>query len=252
MIGTKFTCNICGQFSVFQPEGDWREAPSCTNCGSSVRARQMAHCVTLGVLGHSQALPSIKRPEVFGVGLSDSQDLAVALASAFSYTNTYYHQPPILDICSPTDDWLGHADFLTSSDVFEHVPSPVSSAFSGAYSVLKDGGILALTVPFDGRETTKEHFPGITQFKTIEIDGEWVMVGKTSSGGFEVNQDLTFHGGPGTTVEMRFFGRENLVQELSSAGFQDIYIHSEVLPEFGIFPPHDQGLPITARKPRSH
>ena len=156
--------------------------------------------------------------------------------------------PPMLDICSPSPRWNGSVDFLTSSDVFEHVPNPVSNAFLGAYNVLKPNGLLVLTVPFDDRPATTEHFPDITQFKTISFDNEWLLVGKTATGQFQVHKDLIFHGGPGTTVEMRFFGLRYLLQDLLNAGFVDIHVHTAPVPEYGIFPPHSQGLPITAWK----
>jgi len=75
------------------------------------------------------------------------------------------------------------------------------------------------------------------------------LVGKTSSDSFEVHRDLVFHGGPGTTVEMRFFSEADLIGELRDAGFVSIQIHNEPFAPFGIYPPHNQGLPITAIKP---
>lgn len=248
MIGTDYVCNICGQAAKFEPEGDWREAPSCGNCGSSVRARQIAHCVTLGMLGQSVPLPSVDRKDVRGVGLSDANTITGALATAFSYTNSYYHQQPLLDICAPAPHWIGSVNFLVSSDVFEHVPNPVAKAFSGAYDVLQDNGLLVLTVPFDDRPGTTEHFPDIMAFETISFDGEWLLIGKQADGRFQVHQDPVFHGGPGTTVEMRFFGLTDLIENLRNAGFVDIHVHTDPVVEYGIFPPHQQGLPITAWK----
>ena len=35
----------------------------------------------------------------------------------------------------------------------------------------------------------------------------------------------------------------------SKAGFSDIHVHEESAPQFGIFPPHRYGLPITAVRP---
>lgn len=248
VIGADFICNICGSSCKFSPHGDWREAPSCHICGSSVRARQIAHCVSLGMLGQSLPLSSVDRSDLRGVGLSDAEMVADALTKAFSYTNSFYHQEPMLDICSPEPHWISSVDFLTSSDVFEHVPNPVSNAFSGAYDVLKNNGLLVLTVPFDDRPETTEHFSGIVEFRTIPFNDEWLLVGKNGDGDFEVHQDLIFHGGPGTTVEMRFFGLRDLLQDLLNAGFAEVHVHTDSVPEYGIFPPHNHGLPITAWK----
>ena len=41
MLGSSFSCNVCGAENLFQPEGDWRESPSCINCHSSVRMRSI-------------------------------------------------------------------------------------------------------------------------------------------------------------------------------------------------------------------
>lgn len=248
MIGADFICNICGLPSRFAPEGDWREASSCQGCGSSVRARQIAHCVTLGMLGKSMALVSIERSALRGVGLSDAGPLAEALEKAFDYTNSFYHQEPKLDICSPAEPWIGSVDFLTSSDVFEHVPSPVEKAFAGAYKILKPNGLLVLTVPFDDRPKTTEHFEELLDFKVIDFDGNWLLLGKNNLNQYQVHTDLIFHGGPGTTVEMRFFSQRDVVDHLHNAGFVEVNVHYESVAKYGIFPPHNQGVPITAWK----
>jgi hypothetical protein len=249
MIGAKFSCNICGAAAEFNPEGDWREASSCQSCGSSVRARHIAHCVTSGVLGYSIPLAATQKKSIKGIGLSDAGPLASALERAFDYTNTFYHMEPKLDICELAPHWIGAAQFVTSSDVFEHVPSPVQRAFTGAYQALQTGGLLVLTVPFDGRPTTTEHFPQVRQFKIVDFDGEYLLIGKTLTGSIEVHQNLIFHGGPGTTVEMRFFSLDDVVSNLHNSGFIDVKIHDEDVPQNGIFLAHKQGLPITARKP---
>lgn len=248
-LGSQFRCNICGESSIFSPDGDWREAASCSKCGSSVRSRQIAYCVSSSVLNKSQCLKDVYRPDLIGLGLSDSGPLASALAQSFSYTNTFYHTEPRLDICRPAENRAGTADFLVSSDVFEHVPAPVCKAFTGAYSVLKPGGTLVLTVPFDNRSETTEHFPNVREFSVTSIGSEWILVGKTEAGEIEAHRNPVFHGGPGTTAEMRFFSREALIKDLADAGFKSIEVHAEVVEDYGIFPPHDEGLPITAKKP---
>lgn len=249
MIGANFTCNICGHPAEFLPEGDWREASSCQSCGSSVRSRHIAHCVTSEIFGYSVPLSAAQDKSIRGIGLSDAGPLALALERAFDYTNTFYHTEPILDICSPTPEWLGAAEFLTSSDVFEHVPNPVRNAFAGAYKALRPGGILVLTVPFDDRPETTEHFPNVYQFTTVNLADEYLLIGKTAAGEFEVHRNLIFHGGPGTTVEMRFFSQRDVIDNLRNTGFVDIRLHNENIPRSGIFLAHQQGLPITARKP---
>lgn len=249
MINAHFTCNICGTQSVFNPSDDWRESPSCIGCWSSVRSRQLVHCVTSSILGSGVILPWVKEPNIRGIGLSDPDGLADHMVRAFNYTNTYYHTEPRLDICNPKSEWVGEADFLISSDVFEHVPSPVQLAFDGAFRILRPGGTLVLTVPFDERPETTEHFENVRDFRLLDFDGEWLLVGKTKEDRYELHNSLVFHGGPGTVVEMRFFSRHAVIAHLKAAGFTEIHIHDDTVPEYGIFPPHHQGLPITAKKP---
>lgn len=195
MFDTPFVCNVCATENLFQPQGDWREAPTCQGCGSSVRARQVVHCLTLGLLGESLPLPSIQEIGRRGVGLSDPDLLANALVRHFGYTNTYYHQEPQLDVCRPADRWAGSAYFLISSDVFEHVARPVQDAFDGAARVLADGGLLVLTVQFDGRTETKEHFPPLGHNRLVEVNGESILINCDESGAIDIYGDVIFHGG---------------------------------------------------------
>ncbi|MEC3949573.1 methyltransferase domain-containing protein [Sphingobium sp. HWE2-09] len=195
-------------------------------------------------------LPSVDAKYIRGIGLSDSISLANRLSQSFDYTNTFYHTDPMLDICNPSDSWINQHDFLISSDVFEHVPSPVQRAFDGAFSVLRPGGLFVLTVPFDDRQNTTEHFPNVRDFKLIDFDGEWLLAGRTAEGDYELHNDLIFHGGPGTTVELRFFSRDDLIGHLEAAGFTAIEVHDCEIHEYGIFHPHYQGVPITAWKPQ--
>ena len=57
---------------------------------------------------------------------------------------------------------------------------------------------------------------------------------KTKDGAIQVFDDLRFHGGSGSTLEMRFFSRSSLLNSIAAAGFAKIKIHEEDLPEYGI------------------
>ena len=251
MIGAKFICNICGAEGVFDPPGDWRETPSCGRCGSSVRMRGIIHCLLEGVLGRSRVLEGLRRHKLIGVGLSDWDGYAARLAKTFEYTNTYYHQAPRLDITAPGDERLGLYDFLISSDVFEHVPAPASRAFDGAFKMLRPGGLLVLTVPFGWDEETVEHYPDMASFAVADVGGHYVLVTRDHEGRFALRTDPVFHGGPGTTLEMRVFSRGGMLADLAAAGFTDIRVLDENVPEWGIFQPHAYGVPVMARKPAS-
>jgi len=252
MIGAAFTCNICGHSGVFDPPGDWREAPSCGGCGSSVRMRSMVHWLLVGLDGASRGLAGMpRRRQIKGAGLSDWPGYAAPLAQVFDYANTYYHQPPRLDICAPDPAYRESLDFLMSSDVFEHVPPPAARAFEGAFAVLKPGGLLVLTVPFADNSETVEHYPNLVSYGVAKVDDDHVVVARNTDGGLTLITDPVFHGGPGSTLEMRLFSRAGVIAELAAAGFTDIAVHEGAAPEWGVFPPHGHGLPITACKPKA-
>lgn len=251
MPGDRFICNICGHaVSSFPEVRDPREEPSCEACGSSVRMRGIIHHLSLGLFQKSIPLPDFPvSPQTVGVGLSDWEGYAVPLARRFSYTNTFYHQEPQLDITRVPSALHKTCDFLISTDVLEHIPPPVERGFEGSYQLLKPGGLLVFTVPFTNVPHTAEHFPDLADFRLLNFEGEHVLVNRTRDGEYSIHKNIRFHGGEGTVVEMRVFGREDTIQMLRSAGFVDIKVHEEVVPQWGVIPPHLDGLPITARRP---
>lgn len=249
----RFTCNICGTACDCPVSDLGRETPSCPTCASTVRLRSLARCLTLRLVGEPTVLAALPSTAV-GIGLSDHPGLAQALESASKYTNTAYHQEPHLDITAPALHWLSSADYLSSSDVFEHVIMPVQLAFDGAFKVLRPGGWLILTVPFGpigSLPTTIEHFPDLHDW-SIETadDGHKVVVNQRTDGTVERFEDPVFHGGDGFTLEMRIFEEQALVDHLRSAGFVDISVHDESDLNWGIFWSNNRAsVPISARRP---
>lgn len=245
-----FTCNVCGTANAGVPrEAFGREDPTCPACMSSVRMRSIIHHLSLGIFGVS--LPISRFPErrdIVGLGLSDWLGYAPRLEERFSYTNTFYHQEPFLDIAAPPTGRFPPADFLISTDVFEHVPPPVERAFEGAAALLKPGGLLVLTVPFTDVPETVEHFPDLDRFAITRLGEDYILVNRDRAGALSVRENLVFHGGPGDTLEMRIFSRADTVAILERCGFTDVVVHGGEYPEFGILPPHHHGLPITARR----
>ena len=69
-------------------------------------------------------------------------------------------------------------------------------------------------------------------------------------GSIEVFENLTFHGGHGSTLEMRAFTEDSLRAMLRGAGFGDVYFAAGNLPEFGVEHAGSWSLPIAARKGR--
>lgn len=244
----RYTCNICGSENELVESRLGRETPDCIGCGSTVRMRSIIGLLTHALFGTLEPLDRLpERRGLRGVGLSDWDEYARRLAERFDYTNTYYHQEPRLDITDVDDARSGTCDFVISTDVFEHVLAPVGKAFVGARKLLKAGGVLVLTVPYSLDAETREHFPHLHDWR-LEHDGsDWVLHNRRADGSEEQLRDLVFHGGPGSTLEMRLFCRDDLIKHLHAAGFRDVRIASEAMPEIGVIWHHPWSLPIVAR-----
>jgi len=228
-----------------------REKPSCSTCGSTLRFRSIIRTLSVGLFGKSLILNDFPEVgDIFGIGLSEWVGYTRILESKFGFLNTFFHQEPFLDITKPPKNMIEIADFLISSEVFEHIPPPVQAAFDGAYSILKPGGVLILTVPFrtDIHETL-EHYPDLFEWKIVEQDNKYTLVNITKDNQKQVFNNLCFHGGPGMTLEMRVFSKLTLQKHLVNSGFTDIVFCSENEEETGIIWRGDWSVPIIARKP---
>ncbi len=247
----KFTCNVCGKICERSAATFGREVPSCPQCGSTVRLRGLVALLSQEVFGAELAMPDFPVIKgVRGIGMSDPPMLAAGFAEKFDYTNTFYHQSPHLDITQPAEGDLGRYDFIVSSEVMEHVPPPVELAFANLYRMLKPDGLLLLTVPYGLDERTAEHFPELNEYGLASLGGRVVLVNRRRDGSTEVFENLCFHGGGGSTLEMRVFCEASLKEILAGAGFSDVRIAAESLPEFGVEHSETWSLPIVARKGR--
>ncbi len=74
-----------------------------------------------------------------------------------------------------------------------------------------------------------------------------MLKNRTREGVIQEFRNLVFHGGPGTTLEMRVFSENSIIQHLRNAAFTAIKVHRE--PDFahGIWWPQTWSLPISAR-----
>jgi SAM-dependent methyltransferase len=250
----QFTCNICGAGNSIQTAAFHREAAQCQDCGSVARFRGIVHAVSQALYGQSFPLSAMPLDKsIVGIGMSDSDIYASGLEKAFNYRNTYYHMEPKLDITRIDLEMYHDLDFIISTDVLEHVALPLEPAFRNLRMMLKRGGFLIISVPYSSADKTTEHFPNIYEHKLVEIrDGEWVLVNRSRSKQWEVHENLVFHGGPGTTVEMRVFSERDLIQLILLSGFMIEKIYSEPLIDIGYYWPllrerdHDIGAPLLA------
>ena len=179
--------------------------------------------------------------------MSDSDKYAKRLAAKLRYTNTFYHREPRLDIHSPPSSYLGRFQFVICSDVLEHVAPPMGHAFNNLRRLLAPGGVLILTVPFATEGRTVEHFPELHEYRIEKEGRSFVLLNRTADGRIQSFRDLVFHGGSGTTLEMRLFSESDICGHLANAGFSDIKVHREPMFNYGIYWNVPWSVPITAR-----
>ncbi|MEP6678197.1 MAG: methyltransferase domain-containing protein [Betaproteobacteria bacterium] len=242
-----FRCNLCGAANRVASGALDRERPSCATCNSNVRFRAIARLVVRELTGGDCALPDLAPArQIRGLGLSDADAYALPFADKFDYVNTYFHAEPRLDVANADVARWGRRDFIVASDVFEHVAPPVARAFVHAHALLKDSGRLIFTVPFTLDPDTVEHFPDLHDWSIEERDGRWRLHNRTADGRRTIHDDLVFHGGPGTTLEMRLFSQAALLREFEHAGFARVRIAAEACPAFGIHWPEPWSVPMVA------
>jgi len=201
-------CTVCGWEGEFLRQDMEREGFLCGNCGASSRMRALVHL--LGhVLGEGD-LPLFEWPSDKSVSILESSALGpypVMLADKFDYLPTEYDPEKIRSGGNP----MKYADFqelqfpdnsfdlVIASEVFEHVRDD-RKGFCEVLRVLKPGGALLLTVPYDhDRHETRTR---------VDTSGE---------------EDIhllepEYHGGGGQTLAYRNYGRD-LMALLREVGF---------------------------------
>jgi hypothetical protein len=102
-------------------------------------------------------------------------------------------------------------------------------------------------VPFSLEGDTQEHYPELGDFRVVEERGAWRLHNRTADGREQTFDNLVFHGGPGTTLEMRLFSRAALRREFDRAGFSDVRVAAEPWLPFGIVWPEPWSVPMVAR-----
>jgi SAM-dependent methyltransferase len=247
-----FVCNVCGATNTnvsMNLVGD-REGNSCSQCGSSLRIRSVIEALTTELFGKSMSLTELPVSKQFhGIGMSDWDGYALPLAEKLSYTNTYYHQAPRLDILDVPESEHGKYDFIISSDVMEHVPGDVNHAFANMAKLLKPGGVLILTVPYKADGEDEEFFPDLHDFHLVTTAGKTFLYNKTATGEEQIYDNLVFHGGSGFTLFMRLFSEAGLLKRLRDSGFNGgIKVYRDNDPAHGVVWPISWCLALAARK----
>jgi SAM-dependent methyltransferase len=244
-----FTCNICGAANR-RAGGFTREEPSCVSCASNVRMRALLRALSLELFGTALAAPEFPRVKSFrGLGMSDSAQYADLLAARFDYRNTFYDRAPRFDIAAADEREFGLHDFAIASEVLEHVAPPVERAIGNAARLLKDAGVLLLTVPYSLEATTAEHFPELHDHGIARVGEDLVLVNRTRNGETQVFDKLVFHVGFGDpALEAREFSERELICLLRAAGLSEVHVYNDDYPSFGIMHSEDCSFPIAARR----
>jgi SAM-dependent methyltransferase len=229
-----FQCNICGRTSVALRGDLTREQVTCIYCGSTMRLRSIIHLLSTELFGESLLLSEFpENRNIKGVGMSDWEEYADVLKQKLGYTNTYYDKEPRLDIKSIDPEQEGKYDFIISTDVFEHVSPPVSVAFDNCRRLLKPGGFMVFSAPYIDGPGTIEHFPDLYDYKIINRKKP-IMVNITYDGVRQEFHEIRFHGGEGSTLQMRLFSRKSLIDEFRRAGFDDVRVMDQPYYKYGI------------------
>ena len=234
--------------------------------GINTRTRALVYALNKNVFNVNSLSDFQGNKKIFGIGMSDQPNLAHNISQKCSYTNTFYHTQPFLDINDPNStNKYNNLDFILSSDVFEHIsPHPgLQYAFDNMYKMLKPGGHLIFSVPFHYGEHL-EHFPSLYNYsiktdsqtgkKYIEnytIDGKKEIINKYTNHLGQVT-DLCFHGGKGAVLECRVYSKDSLFNLLTTAGFKDITIYDPAvikdMNNYGIFWENNCSLIMSALK----
>ena len=235
----EYHCNLCGDKNRLESQYFHRELAACKKCRANARFRGIIF-VLGNLLGEREDVPLRKWPKrkhILGVGMSDWPGYANLLRKKFTYENTFYDHRPQLDIMNLTEKHLRKYDFVISTDVFEHILAPVQQGFDNLLQLLKPGGHLVFSVPYTRIAQTVEHFPGLFNYEILNFRGEKIIINRDRGGRLQVYDNLVFHGGEGTTLEMRRFCESDVLSRIAQAGFENIKVYDQPQLSIGYYWP---------------
>jgi SAM-dependent methyltransferase len=215
-------CNICGWEGTFLHPELSREGNLCGNCSASSRHRMVIYALA-AVFGLEDT-PMYAWPNARQIRILESSargSYPSILGDKFDYYGTEYDPGKIAQGTDPRSyaDFQklhyedGSFDVVIASDVFEHVRQD-EAGYREINRVLKPGGILILTVPYDHHR----------QETVQRVD---------TSGEEDVHLlEPEFHGGGGHTLTYRNYGRD-LLSLLHRCGFAVGHLEKEI-PWLGI------------------
>ena len=137
---------------------------------------------------------------------------------------------------------------MISADVLEHITPPVERSLETVYRLLNATGFFVITIFCNPEDKMREHYPELHDFRIVRLADSEVIINRRRDGKLELYENPVFHGGPGSTLEMREFGISHLKASLLSAGFSWVRFLCDDVPEFGILFDHDVSQPALAVK----
>jgi SAM-dependent methyltransferase len=211
--------------------------------------RALIHLLSVELFGHSLNLTQFPRlKSIRGIGMTDNPLYAKTLSEKFDYSNTFYNREPRLDFTESHPDLAGTFDFILSADVLEHIAPPLERALAEVAALLKPGGFLVATVPCPSKQDLLEHFPELHDYRIVSLGDTAVLINRRRDGIIEVREDLLFHSGDGSTLEMRQLSPMELREKLLLNGFDSVEFLSEDIREIGMVFTPELSQPLIARK----
>ena len=224
-----WVCILCST-RHFRRSDIHREAMLCSGCRSTWRARATGLAVQQGLGYEIQPYKSILSDwSRIGLGISDDINLSVVLSSKFFYSNSYYDTFPHLDIRNIPGQAKNSFEFVTCSDVLEHIDTGITKSIRGLRSLIKPGGFSVVSVPINDHEGHEEFYKSLIQFEIRRNKVYW----KNSHGENFIDKNPEFHGGRGQNLAFRQFSVASFNKSLLSAGFSEL-IELNFSSKFGV------------------
>lgn len=235
----EYRCNVCGSRNRLESQLFHRELAACRECGANARFRGIIYIVgqILGEDVHTPLSNWKVRKHISGIGMSDWPGYAKRLREKLNYQNTFYDRQPQLDIMNLSSNYVEKYDFIICSDVFEHILQPLQRGFDNLFQLLKPCGHLVFSVPYTRADQTVEHYPGLRDYEIFDFQGGKIIVNRDEAGQLQVYDKPVFHGGEGTTLEMRVFCEADVLSRLGQAGFKNIHIYDQPQLSIGYYWP---------------
>ncbi len=196
-----------------------RESVLCRGCSSTWRARAMALAIITSLGYQPKRLKEI-HPDWsrVGLGISDDVELSSRLSTKFLYSNTFFDAFPNLDIRVIPKIAYSSFEFVSCSDVLEHIDVGIEKAVRGISKLLKHDGFAVLSVPITRTSERVEFYPKLKSFKVIGEAVNWV----DQNGNNFIDESPEFHGGRGQNLAFRQFTDESFKKLILDNGFGSI------------------------------